>query len=154
DPGHALLEVRHHRAFVEQLMRAEAAGDAAAGEAVLRTGEHLAAGTGNLINLLNPEHVSVLGWITRYAGTELREHVRERLQRECLPGPGGGVSVEFTETDGESVSLGMAVLALEGFLEQVGLPSPSSLPARPAPPDRTDRPVAWAFPGTPSRGPR
>ncbi|MFC0672676.1 ROK family transcriptional regulator [Brachybacterium hainanense] len=152
---HPLLEVVHHRAFIEQLMRAEAAGDAAAREAVQRTGDHLAAGLGNLINLLNPEHVSVLGWITRYAGTDLRERVRTRIQQECLPGPGSGVSLEFTETAGESVSLGMAVLALEGFLEQVGLPSPSSLPAPPAI-DRTEHRAAWAVPGapTPSRGPR
>ncbi|EWS79490.1 ROK family transcriptional regulator [Brachybacterium phenoliresistens] len=153
-PDHPLVEVRHHRAFIEQLMRAEAAGDEAAREAVLRTGDHLAAGLGNLVNLLNPEHVSVLGWITRYAGTELRERVRERIQQECLPGPGAGVSMEFTDTAGESVSLGMAVLALEGFLEQVGLPSPSSLPAPPAPAARTPHPAAWAVPGTATRGSR
>ena len=39
-----------------------------------------------------------------------------------------GHVLEVTEADGEGVSLGMAVLALEGFLERVGLPSPSSPP--------------------------
>ena len=129
-PEHELLAVPHHRDFIERLMRAEAAGDAAAREALQRTGDYLAAGIGNLVNLLNPEHVSVLGWITHYAGSELRDRVRERIAQECLPGPSASLSIEFTEADGEGVSLGMAVLALEGFLERVGLPSPSS-PATP-----------------------
>jgi predicted NBD/HSP70 family sugar kinase len=131
DPGHELLAVTHHRDLIERLTRAEAAGDPAAQEALLRTGDYLAAGIGNLVNLLNPEHVSVLGWITHYAGSELRDRVRERIAQECLPGPSAALSIEFTEADGEGVSLGMAVLALEGFLERVGLPSPSS-PATPA----------------------
>src|SRR5699024_3734540 len=86
-PEHELLAVTHHRDFIERLMRAEAAGDAAAQESLLRTGDCLAAGIGNLVNLLNPEHVSVLGWITNYAGTELHDRVRERIAQECLPGP-------------------------------------------------------------------
>ena len=143
---HDLLAVPHHRDFIERLMRAEAAGDDAAREALMRTGDHLAAGIGNLVNLLNPEHVSVLGWITRYAGSELQQRVRDRIAQECLPGPSGTVGIEFTEADGEGVSLGMAVLALEAFLERVGLPSPSS-PSVPAPSTGRDRPrTGWAVP--------
>ena len=143
---HELLAVPHHRDFIERLMRAEAAGDDAAREALMRTGDHLAAGIGNLVNLLNPEHVSVLGWITRYAGSELQQRVRDRIAQECLPGPAGTVGIEFTEADGEGVSLGMAVLALEAFLERVGLPSPSS-PSAPAPSTGPERPrTGWAVP--------
>lgn len=145
-PDHDLLAVPHHRDFIERLMRAEAAGDDAAREALMRTGDYLAAGIGNLVNLLNPEHVSVLGWITRYAGSELQQRVRDRIAQECLPGPSGTVGIEFTEADGEGVSLGMAVLALEAFLERVGLPSPSS-PAIPTPSTGRDRPrTGWAVP--------
>lgn len=145
-PDHDLLAVPHHRDFIERLMRAEAAGDDAAREALMRTGDYLAAGIGNLVNLLNPEHVSVLGWITRYAGSELQQRVRDRIAQECLPGPSGTVGIEFTEADGEGVSLGMAVLALEAFLERVGLPSPSS-PAIPRPSTGRDRPrTGWAVP--------
>lgn len=147
DAEHPLLAVRHHRAFIEQLMRAEASGDAAARETLARTGDYLAAGLGNLINLLNPEHVSVLGWITRYAGSDLQERVRSRIQQECLPGPGGAVTVDFAETAARHVSLGMAVLALEGFLADVGLPSASSL-STPSPPPDTARPGGrWVIPG-------
>lgn len=145
-PEHELLAVPHHRDFIERLMRAEAAGDAAAREALMRTGDYLAAGIGNLVNLLNPEHVSVLGWITRYAGSELQQRVRDRIAQECLPGPAGTVGIEFTEADGEGVSLGMAVLALEAFLERIGLPSPSSS-STPAPNGGHDRPrTGWAVP--------
>lgn len=145
-PDHDLLAVPHHRDFIERLMRAEAAGGDAAREALMRTGDYLAAGIGNLVNLLNPEHVSVLGWITRYAGSELQQRVRDRIEQESLPGPSGTVGIEFTEADGEGVSLGMAVLALEAFLERVGLPSPSS-PAVPAPSAGRDRPrTGWAVP--------
>jgi predicted NBD/HSP70 family sugar kinase len=145
-PGHELLDVPHHRDFIERLMRAEAAGDDAAREALMRTGDYLAAGIGNLVNLLNPEHVSVLGWITRYAGSELQQRVRDRIAQECLPGPAGTVGIEFTEADGEGVSLGMAVLALEAFLERIGLPSPSSS-SSPTPNGGHDRPrTGWAVP--------
>ena len=145
-PEHELLEVTHHRDFIERLMRAEAAGDAQAQQVLLRTGDHLAAGIGNLVNLLNPEHVSVLGWITRYAGSELHDRVRDRIAQECLPGPSSTLSIEFTEADGEGVSLGMAVLALEGFLERVGLPSPSSALTA-APPAEPGGPRSgWAVP--------
>jgi predicted NBD/HSP70 family sugar kinase len=145
-PQHELLGVTHHRDFIERLMRAEAAGDAPAQEALLRTGDYLAAGIGNLVNLLNPEHVSVLGWITRYAGSELHDRVRERIAQECLPGPSSTLSIEFTEADGEGVSLGMAVLALEGFLERVGLPSPSSALTPAAPEDGGGAKFGWAVP--------
>jgi len=127
-PDHELLDVRHQRAFIEQLIRAEAAGDRAAHDVLERTGDYLAAGLGNLVNLLNPEHVSVLGWITRYAGAELQERVRGRIRQECLPGPAERVSIGFAETAAQHVRLGMAVLALEGFLADVGLPSASSIP--------------------------
>lgn len=143
---HELLTVEHHRDFIEGLTRADAAGDASAQETLLRTGDYLAAGIGNLVNLLDPEHVSVLGWITSYTGSELQERVRDRIAQECLPGPAGTVGIEFTEADGEGVSLGMAVLALEAFLERVGLPSPSS-PSTPGPGGGRDRPrTGWAVP--------
>lgn len=147
-PEHELVGVRHHRDFIQRLTRAEAAGDADAAEALQRTGDYLAAGIGNLVNLVDPEHVSVLGWITNYAGSELRDRVRERIPRECLPGPAAGLSLEFTAADGEGVSLGMAVLALEGFLERVGLPSASSQPTPPAPatPEPAPSGTDWAVP--------
>lgn len=145
-PEHELLAVVHHRDFIERLTRADAAGDASAKEALLRTGDYLAAGIGNLVNLLNPEHVSVLGWITQYAGSELRARVRERIAQECLPGPSSALSLEFTEADGEGVSLGMAVLALEAFLERIGLPSPSSAIAPAAPVDSRGGRSGWAVP--------
>ncbi|MGP5076771.1 ROK family protein [Brachybacterium alimentarium] len=145
-PDHELLAVTHHRDFIERLTRADASGDTAAQEALQRTGDYLAAGIGNLVNLLNPEHVSVLGWITQYAGSELRGRVRERIARECLPGPSSALSLEFTEADGEGVSLGMAVLALEGFLARVGLPSPSSAASPAASVDSRSRRTGWAIP--------
>ncbi|MGP9583430.1 ROK family transcriptional regulator [Brachybacterium sp. AOP42-C2-15] len=153
-PEHELLEVTHHRTFIERLMRADAAGDSSAQEALLRTGDYLSAGIGNLVNLLNPEHVSVLGWITRYAGAELHDRVRERIAQECLPGPSSMFSMEFTEADGEGVSLGMAVLALEGFLERVGLPSPSSAPAATSPAEDGARRPGWAVPHSASSASR
>lgn len=145
-PGHELLSVTHHRDFMERLMRADAAGDEAARSALLCTGDYLAAGIGNLVNLLNPEHISVLGWITRYTGVELHDRVRERIAQECLPGPARTVSIGFTEADGEGVSLGMAVLALEAFLERIGLPSSPSAPPRSSLRDVSELAAGWVLP--------
>lgn len=151
-PGHELLSVTHHRDFMERLMRADAAGDEAARSALLRTGDYLAAGIGNLVNLLNPEHISVLGWITRYTGVELHDRVRERIAQECLPGPARTVSIGFTEADGEGVSLGMAVLALEAFLERIGLPSSPSAPPRSSLRDVSELAAGWVLPRPGSAG--
>lgn len=151
-PGHELLSVTHHRDFMERLMRADAAGDEAARSALLCTGDYLAAGIGNLVNLLNPEHISVLGWITRYTGVELHDRVRERIAQECLPGPARTVSIGFTEADGEGVSLGMAVLALEAFLERIGLPSSPSAPPRSSLRDVSELAAGWVLPRPGSAG--
>lgn len=151
-PGHELLSVSHHRDFMERLMRADAAGDEAARSALLCTGDYLAAGIGNLVNLLNPEHISVLGWITRYTGVELHDRVRERIAQECLPGPARTVSIGFTEADGEGVSLGMAVLALEAFLERIGLPSSPSAPPRSSLRDVSELAAGWVLPRPGSAG--
>lgn len=151
-PGHELLSVTHHRDFMERLMRADAAGDEAARSALLCTGDYLAAGIGNLVNLLNPEHISVLGWITQYTGVELHDRVRERIAQECLPGPARTVSIGFTEADGEGVSLGMAVLALEAFLERIGLPSSPSAPPRSSLRDVSELAAGWVLPRPGSAG--
>lgn len=120
-PGHYLLSIKHQREFIQNLLRADVAGDTAASATMARTGDYLAAGIGNLINMLNPQHVVVGGWITDYAGGGLRDRVTERIAAESLPGPSRTVSVEIPETT-PGVSQGMAVMAFEGFLGGVGLP--------------------------------
>jgi predicted NBD/HSP70 family sugar kinase len=127
---HPLLSVQHHREFIEQLMRAEVAGDEAARTTMQRTGDYLAAGIGNLVNMFNPDHISVRGWITSYAGGGLRERIRERIGAESLPGPLATVTVDVPD-DERTVALGMAVLAFEGFMGSVGLPSSSSVRTMP-----------------------
>jgi predicted NBD/HSP70 family sugar kinase len=128
DPDHDLLQVEHQREFMQNLMRADVTGDPAARRTVERTGDYLAAGLGNLINILNPEHICVRGWITGYVGGSLRDRVAERLESESLPGPLRNVSIEVPD-ESLGVTLGMAVLAFEGFLERVGLPSSSTIGA-------------------------
>jgi len=90
-----------------------------------------------------------IGLDVELADTRLPEHIElalYRIAQECLPGPSSTLSIEFTEADGEGVSLGMAVLALEGFLERVGLPSPSSALTA-APPAEPGGPRSgWAVP--------
>ncbi len=121
--SHDLLTGDRQREFVSDVAKGLAEGDPDCIELLEVTGRYFAAALGNLINFINPDHVSVLGWTAKVLGPELLRVTQEHLPNEVLPSAGAAVRVELSTVPGNSVTLGMATFALEGFLEQVGLPS-------------------------------
>jgi predicted NBD/HSP70 family sugar kinase len=121
--SHDLLTGDRQREFVSDVATGLSDGDADCLELIEVTGRYFAAALGNLINFINPDHVSVLGWTAGSIGKELLDVTQKYLPQEMLPSAGRAVEVGLSTVAGNSVTLGMATLALESFLEQVGVPS-------------------------------
>ena len=124
--AHDLLTGDRQREFVSDVAKGLADGDPDCIELIEVTGRYFAAALGNLINFINPDHVSILGWTAGSIGAELLQVTEKYLPNEMLPSAGAAVRVGLSTVAGNSVTLGMATFALEGFLEQVGLPSRGS----------------------------
>ncbi|MBT2513826.1 ROK family protein [Arthrobacter sp. ISL-30] len=121
--AHDLLTGDRQREFVADVAKGLADDDPDCKELIEVTARYFAAALGNLVNFINPDHVSILGWTARLLGAELLEVTDKYLPNEMLPSARAAVRVSLSSVVGNSVTLGMATFALEGFLEQVGLPS-------------------------------
>jgi predicted NBD/HSP70 family sugar kinase len=123
NPAHDLLTGDRQREFVVDVAKGLADDDPDCRELIEVTARYFAAALGNLVNFINPDHVSILGWTARVIGAELLEATDKYLPNEMLPSTRAAVRVSLSSVAGNSVTLGMATFALEGFLEQMGLPS-------------------------------
>lgn len=110
-------------AFVHDLHDRLAAGDAAAGDVLRRTADYLAAGLGDLVNLLNPDRIVLTGWMPAALGRWLLPAVQDALAGEALPASLSAVTLARLELAGNPVALGMGLFAMERFLAAVGVPS-------------------------------
>lgn len=142
-PDHPLLGPTDQTSFVARLSEACTDGDAGAAMTLERTGRYLAASLGNLVNLFNPEHIHVTGWLTRYTGTELLDTISRAIDAEALPGPLADVTITVGSGTDSGVTRGMAVIALEHFLDGLGLPASAdrAQQARPASGGETARTI-------------
>ncbi|MEU6353518.1 ROK family protein [Streptomyces sp. NPDC047072] len=131
DPSHPALGQPGQRDFVATLAVGLAAGDPVLRELLRRTGRHLAAALGDLVNLLNVPTVTLTGWLPKALAEWLLPAVREELPHHVLPGSLPGLTVDISEVPGNAVSLGMAAFTLEQFLNRLGLASPAG--TRPQP---------------------
>lgn len=73
----------------------------------------------SLVNLLNPDAVIVGGWVSRRLGPDLLERALPHIRTHALPTPVNAVSFEVASDRANSVSLGVAILALEGYVNSV-----------------------------------
>ena len=133
DPGHPTLRQPRQRDFVEAVAEGLAAGDPALSALVLRTGRYLAAGLGDLVNLLDVPHITLTGWASEALADRLVPAVRDELPYHVLPGSLPRLTVEPSQVPGNAVALGMAAFTLQRFLTRLGLASPARTRPRPDP---------------------
>lgn len=95
----------------ERIAQAADRGDWAAREVWSRTGRRLAVGLSNLVLLLNPEAVLLLGGVSR-AGHWLLDPIRAHLRRQPFAVPFGRVRLIAADNP-DGGCLGAALLALE-----------------------------------------
>lgn len=122
-PAHPALRITQQKPFVDAVQSGLVSGDGAMVELVDRTARYLAASLGDLVNMINPEHVVLTGWTVARLGDWLIPLVREKIQPAALASSLAVLTISASALSSSTVALGMSTLTLEHFLAAVGLPS-------------------------------
>ncbi len=101
------------------LAAAWAAGEPAAVRTVATVSRRLAAGVANLVNLVNPDLVVLIGWVTRALGDGLMPELERRLPEHAMAAPLAAMALKRNSQERNMVCLGAAALALEGHLHRI-----------------------------------
>ena len=118
-PESTLLRGDDQAATVHALRDACAAGDAVAVEALERTAYYLGIGLAGIVNMLNPEVVILSSWVARDLGEQLLERARPHMVAHALTTPLLAASFRVDTSPDDSVSMGAAAFALEGYLHSL-----------------------------------
>ncbi|MDZ7727189.1 MAG: ROK family protein [Dehalococcoidia bacterium] len=95
----------------EHLYSAARQGDALSEAEIRNAGHYLGLGLGSLVNVLNPELITISGGLL-VLGDMYFEPMREAL-RSLAYGPAAGLEVKFSELSGDTGLLGAVAVALE-----------------------------------------
>ncbi|WP_336630910.1 MULTISPECIES: ROK family protein [unclassified Microbacterium] len=125
DPEHPLT-ARHQREFIEAVAAAARAADpdAAVVETIDRTARYLGSALADIAAILNPEQLMLTGWTAWTLGDLLLPGTMQALMDRAPRGSVAGLELVISTVRGNSVAIGVATLAFERFLGDVGLPTP------------------------------
>ncbi|MEU5153955.1 ROK family transcriptional regulator [Glycomyces sp. NPDC021274] len=127
DPGHPLTEGPDTFGFLEALVDAAEAGDAAAIATVERTAEFLGAALADLVAVLNPEVIAVTGWASAPVFHErMMPIIRRRVLADSPGDAAADLAFEFPTRCGMD---GIAAIALERYMRDLGLVTTRVIPA-------------------------
>ena len=121
-PGHPYLD-GGQTAFVTAVRAGLESQESAASWMIDTFAHHLGAGLANVVNMINPRRIVLCGWTVNHLGPWLLEPTRTRMIAESIAGSVAEVDLVLTAIPDRPVALGMATLALQRFLERIGLPS-------------------------------
>lgn len=123
EPGHPLADLTMQRDFI--IAMAEAAEqpdpDPAVQQTIERTAYYLGSALADLVAVINPEIVTLTGWTTWALGEHLLPATRARLVEQAPGRSADDLRLEVSTVRGNSVATGVASIALERFLTDVGL---------------------------------
>lgn len=122
-PEHPALSERMQKDFIGAVAEGLEQGDPTLTALIERTAHYLAAALGDLVNMVNPEHITLTGWTIAALGRWLVPATQARLEQNALPGSYEVVTLATSAVQGNMVAIGMATFALEAFLVERGLPS-------------------------------
>ncbi|WP_335985580.1 ROK family transcriptional regulator [Glycomyces sp. MUSA5-2] len=127
DPGHPLLDGPDGYVFLHAFTDAAEAGDPVAVAALDRTAHYLGAALTDLVAVLNPEVIALTGWPDFPACRErVMPIVWGRIRADA---PGSAAEDLEIELVGRHGMEGIAAIALERFMRDVGLVTTRVLPA-------------------------
>ena len=122
-PEHRLASEHMQREFIGALAAALAppAPDPAVTETIERTARYLGSAIADLVAIVNPEMITLTGWTAWALGDHLVPAVRRRVMQEAPGDSAADLAIEVSTVRGNSVATGIATIALERFLGDVGL---------------------------------
>jgi predicted NBD/HSP70 family sugar kinase len=126
-PGHRYLG-EDQRRFVDDIRAGLQAGEPEPGWLIDQLSHALGEALANLVNLFNPERLILTSWTATALGPWLLAPTAARMQSQSIAGSAGAAQLVLSEIDENPVGVGMATLALERFLQHVGLPAGKGLP--------------------------
>ncbi len=91
-------------------------GDPEAEKVLEIVGHQLGVAIASLVNIINPDTVIVAGWVSQHLGQQLLDRALPHFRTHALPTPAAAVSFEPIGAAGNTVTLGVAILALEGYV--------------------------------------
>jgi predicted NBD/HSP70 family sugar kinase len=126
-PGHPLAEAPEDWAFAAAFAVAVDAGDPAAIATIERSAHYLGAALTDLVAILNPEVITLTGWADAPAARErVLPIVRKRILEDAPGDAAADLAIEISPRCGME---GIAAIALERFMRDVGLVTTRVLPA-------------------------
>jgi predicted NBD/HSP70 family sugar kinase len=126
-PGHPLAEEPQDWAFASALAAAVESGDPDAIATIERSAHYLGAALTDLVAILNPEVIALSGWVDAPASRDrVLPIVRQRVLADAPGDAAAGLSIEISPRCGME---GIAAIALERFMRDVGLVTTKVIPA-------------------------
>ncbi|MFG3340207.1 ROK family protein [Glycomyces sp. NPDC048151] len=121
-PDHPLASVPMQREFIGALAAAlEPPAHPALTETLELTARYLGSAIADLCAIVNPEMITLTGWTAWALGDHLVPAVRRRVLEEAPGDSAADLAIEVSTVRGNSVATGIATIALERFLGDVGL---------------------------------
>lgn len=121
-PEHPLAAVPLQREFIGALAAALAPpADPAVIETIEQTARYLGSAIADLVAIVNPEMIALTGWTAWALGDHLVPAVRRRVRQEAPGDSAADLAIAVSTVRGNSVATGIATIALERFLGDVGL---------------------------------
>lgn len=122
-PDHPLARIDMQRDFILALAGALEADepDPAVRETLDRTARYVGSAIADLVAIINPELVMLTGWTAWALGDHLLPGAEAQLASQAPDGAAAGLTLGISTVRDNSVAIGMATLAFERFLGDVGL---------------------------------
>ncbi|WP_026929674.1 ROK family transcriptional regulator [Glycomyces tenuis] len=122
-PEHPLASEPMQREFIGALASALArpSPDPAVTETLERTARYLGAAIADLVAIVDPEMITLTGWTVWALGDHLVPAVRRRVVEEAPGDAAAELAIEVSTVRGNPVATGIATIALERFLGDMGL---------------------------------
>lgn len=98
-----------------------ASPDPAVVETIARTSRYLGAAIADVVAIINPEVVMLTGWTAWALGEHLLPGTQAEIESQSPNGAASGLVLGISTVRGNSAAIGMATLAFERFLGDVGL---------------------------------
>jgi predicted NBD/HSP70 family sugar kinase len=121
-PTSDLLHEGDQTATILALAEAAQQDDPIAQHVIRETAHYLGAGIASLINLFNPQLVLLSSWISNQLGPYFLQALPEFVSRYALKQTLDATRIELSQLAHNPVSMGVATLALEGYLATISKP--------------------------------